>query len=515
LRDLEVPAFLSGKEALLRFEGVALRARVLVNGLVAGASEYPYLPFTINLTPFTRAGERLRLAVMIDNRLLDGRLPDTKQRGWWNYGGLIRRVNLCIVSRLRIGDVRLLTLFHAKDTFDLSFHFIRPQKMWDSVNLVFSAINTPSCVFRASIRGTDTILRVGGVRPWSPEAPILYTFSFVPHFKDETGDTLRLRRGFCQLTTHQSRLLLNGNPYFLRGMGRHDVMGSKGPVLTREERRRDLCDMKAMGVNFLRIAHFPQHRDVYELCDSLGLLVMDEIPVWKSDPTFLGSQAGRAYGAGYVRAMVEAHAGYTCVGLWSVGNQLASFRTAVADYVCAAAEEAKKIDPSRPVTYCSYYYLWDKAFSHVDVIAVNEYFGWELASLEMLGPLLDKIHKDWPDKPVLVSEFGAQSKLGLKNPSARLAGIVKSMVSKDLSEDHHKLFLQSHMDTIWTRRAYVNGMVIWAYNDYMSYQNKARTGDMPAGLNACGMVTPDRERKASWEIVRQRYDFFSGHFAKQ
>ena len=227
---------------------------------------------------------------------------------------------------------------------------------------------------------------------------------------------MRLQRGFCQLAAHESGFFLNGNPYFLRGMGRLDVLGSRGPLLTREERRADLCDMKAMGVNFLRIVHFPQHRDVYELCDSLGMLVMDEIPAWKSNAAFLGSKQGRAYGAGYVRAMVEAHGNYTCVCMWSVGNQLDSYKTALADYVSAAAGEAKRLDPSRPVTYCSYYYLWDKAFSHVDVIAVNEYFGWELASLGMLGPMLDKIHKDWPDKPVLVSEFGVQSKLGLKNP---------------------------------------------------------------------------------------------------
>jgi hypothetical protein len=116
---------------------------------------------------------------------------------------------------------------------------------------------------------------------------------------------------------------------------------------------------------------------------------------------------------------------------------------------------------------------------------------------------------------VLVSEFGVQSKIGLKNPAAHLAGVVKSMVTKDLSEDHHQLFLRSHMDTIWTRRAFVGGMVVWSYNDYMSYLNKARTADMPVGLNACGMVTRDREKKLSWEIMRQRYDFFRAQFTER
>jgi beta-galactosidase/beta-glucuronidase len=514
-RDLVVPASSAGKDAFLCFDGVALRAKIFVNGVIAGASDYAYLPFTINLTPFCHAGTRLRLAVMVDNRLLDGKLPDTRARGWWNYGGLISDVSLRLVSRLRIDDVRLLTLYHAKDSFDLSLRLSPPVNKWDSVSLTFSAADMPGRIFKASIKGTDTVLRIGGILSWTPESPVLYRFAFVPHFNGRPGDTMRMQRGFCQLSARDSGIYLNGNPYFLRGMGRIDVLGSKGPLLTREERRADLCDMKAMGVNFMRVVHFPQHRDIYELCDSLGILIMDEIPAWKSKAAFLGSTQGRAYGAGYVRAMIKAHGNYTCVCLWSVGNQLDSYKTALADYVSAAAGEAKKLDPSRPVTYCSYYYLWDKAFSYVDVVAVNEYFGWELASLGMLGPMLDKIHKDWPDKPVLVSEFGVQSKIGLKNPAAHLAGVVKSMVTKDLSEDHHQLFLRSHMDTIWTRRAFVGGMVVWSYNDYMSYLNKARTADMPVGLNACGMVTRDREKKLSWEIMRQRYDFFRAQFTER
>jgi len=514
-RDIDAAALSSDKDVFLRFGGVALRSKIFVNGTIAGAGEYAYLPFTIDLTPFLHAGNGLHVAVMVDNRLIDGKLPDAKARGWWNYGGLIREVGLCAVSRLRIDEVRVLTLYHAKDTFDLSLSFSRAQPRWDSVSLVFSAADTPSRVYKASVHGADTILRIGAVRPWTPESPVLYRFAFIPHFDGRSGDTMRLQRGFCQLTAHTSRLLLNGNPYFLRGMSRHDVWGSKGPLLTREERRRDLCDMKALGVNFLRIAHFPQHPDVYELCDSLGMLVMDEIPAWKSSAAFLGSKQGRAYGAGYARAMVQAHGNFTCICMWSVGNQLASYKTAVADYVSATAAEAKSLDPSRPITYCSYYYLWDKSFSRVDVIAVNEYFGWELASLDMLGPMLDKIHKDWPDKPVLVSEFGAQSKRGLKNASAKLSGALKSMLTKDLSEDHHRLFLRSHMDTIWTRRDFVGGMVVWSYSDYMSYMNKARTDDMPVGLNACGVVTRDRERKLAWETVRQRYDFFRKRFAER
>jgi beta-galactosidase len=185
----------------------------------------------------------------------------------------------------------------------------------------------------------------------------------------------------------------------------------------------------------------------------------------------------------------------------------------VAEYVDSVARETRRADPSRLVTYCSYYYLWDKGFPHVDVISINEYFGWELGSLPVLSKMLDNIHRDWPHKPLIVSELGAQAHYGMHNPQPQLAGIVRSVLSKDLSEEHQALYLQSHMDTIWNRRAFINGMVVWGYADYRSGLNKARTSDMPPGLNACGIVTEDRKSKLSYEAVKERFGIFRSRSA--
>jgi hypothetical protein len=149
------------------------------------------------------------------------------------------------------------------------------------------------------------------------------------------------------------------------------------------------------------------------------------------------------------------------------------------------------------------------------VISINEYFGWELASLPMLSMVLDKLHQEWPDKPFIISEFGPQAAYGLRNPQPQLAGIFRSVLSKDLSEDHQALYLKSHIDTIWSRRSFVNGMVVWAYADYCSQLNKARTSGMPVGLNACGIATEDRKKKLGYEAVRERYTVLRQQWAKE
>jgi beta-galactosidase/beta-glucuronidase len=504
--DVPVQPAFKGKDIYLEFDGVCLRADIFANGRIAGKSPFPYVPFRVDLTPHVPAKGSVRLAIRVDNRLRERELPDLKANGWRLYGGLVREVNLSVAPKQRIDRAAVLTFHHAGDTFDLGVRLTPARACWDSVTLSLVSAKTPATVRKATVIGTDTTLRINGIAEWTPESPRRYLVTMTPWFAGKPGDTFRLRRGFSHMTSRGSTLLLNGSPVYLRGMSRHDVLDDADPLPDRKRRRDDLVEMKDLGVNFLRIAHFPQSRDIYELCDSLGILVMDEAPAWKTDAAFLGSREGREYGAAYMQAMIAAHGNYTSICLWSIGNQFASYKTSVAEYVDSVSRAARKGDPSRLVTYCSYYYLFDKGFPYADVIAINEYFGWELGSLPLLPKMLDKIHADWPDKPMIVSEFGAQAQRGMHNPQPQLAGIFRSVVSKDLSEEHQALYLQSHIDTILTRRSYVNGLSVWAYADYRCGLNKARTEEMPEGINACGIVTERRERKLAFKAVRERYE---------
>jgi beta-glucuronidase len=506
VRDVAITDSFAGYDLSLVFEGVCLRGDVFVNGARAGGCGFAYMPFTVDLGS-AGAGDTLHIAVRIDSRLLPRQIPDPAARGWRIYGGMQRDVVLLGRPKARIDDAQVRTICRGADTFDLHCSFRMPKEnRWDSVRVaVVRPEAAKNVIAGCTMHGSDTVLRVTGITPWTPENPVRYELRCVPFFGGKKGAVTTVSRGFCQLTSEKSRLLLNGRPYYLRGMARHDMLSFGGTPPTRDERRRDLADLKELGVNFLRIAHFPQARDVYELCDSIGLLVMDEIPAWKTDPKFLGSAAGHEYASAYMRELVNQHGNFTSICIWSIGNQIQSFKTSVADFVTTVASATRAADPSRLVTFCSYYYQWDRAFSAVDIIAINEYFGWELASLDMLPPMLEQVRREWPDKPVIVSEFGAQAQLGLRNADARLAGPVKSLLEKDISEDHQALFIGAHMDTIRGKSSFVGGMVVWSYNDYLSTMNKKRAPGTPEGLNACGIVTETRGRKLSYDVVRRHY----------
>jgi len=506
IRDINLAHLPENMNVSLDFAGLCLRSDVFVNGVRAGGSRYAYLPFTIDISQYRKAGAAVRIAVRVDSRLMPNQIPDLEAKGWWIYGGIGREVSLVTRPPQRIDGVQIRTLYRHDAVFDL--HCTITPTSGTRYDSVVVAVMPQGGVGRATaytFTGESALIRIGNIHAWTPEDPFRYELRFTPYFSGKKGASRAYLRGFCQLTTSGPQLLLNGKPYYLRGMARHDNVRLDGTPPTRQERLSDLSDMKSLGINFLRIAHFPQHHDVYELCDSIGLLVMDEMPAWKTDPKFLGSKEGWEYGSAYMRAIIAAHGNYTSVAIWSIGNQFKSYKTTVADFVGAVAANVKQADPSRLVTFCSYYYMWDKAIKSLDIIAVNEYFGWEFASLDMVAPMLDKIHKEWPDKPLVITEFGAQAQRGVRNSDAKLAGPIKSMIGKDISEDHHALFIAAHMDTIWSRRQFVSGMVVWSYNDYMANLNKKRAPDAPEGLNACGVVNDKRERKLAYDVVRKRF----------
>jgi len=512
-RDIKVPGSLTGKELILHFEGVSLYADVFVNGRRVGNSTFAYMPFSVDLTPICDTSADVNVAIRIDNRLQRQRIPDDKARGWWVYGGIDREVSLIVRSVNSIKSITVRTMIDKKGVFAL--HCSAPTLHGyhrDSITTVVTSLDGDDTLTEFSFAGIDTVVHINDVHPWTPDDPFRYRFTFTPFSGGNAGECKTILRGFAHLSTRKNRLFLNGNPIFLRGIARHDILELNGRPLTREQRRNDLAAIKHLGVNFLRIAHFPQHRDIYELCDSIGLLVMDEIPAWKTDKRYLATDAAHRYGSAYMNDLIAMHGNYTCICIWSVGNQFKSYKTSVADYVKVVASTVKRKDPSRLVTFCSYYYLWDKAFRYVDLIAINEYFGWELASLDMLPPLLDKIHKEWPDKPIVVTELGAQAKSGLRNSEPHLAGPIKSMLRKDISEDHQALFIGAHMDTIWNKRSFVSGMVVWSYADYMSNLKKPRTPDMPYGINSCGVVSAERKEKLSFQVVKRNYHRYGNEF---
>jgi beta-glucuronidase len=490
-----------GEELFLEFGGVALRCKVFIDGNLAGENNFAYLPFRL---PVKSEKDSITIAVQVDNRLLKNDIPDISCNGWWIYGGLIREVSLVRVPVPRIENCQVRTTYSGKDSFQVYFSADTVHIKPDSIELRVSRTGEKTRCFK--VAACDT-LPISGITPWSPETPVLYDFTITPFWKGRKGEAASIKRGFSHLYVRDAQLWLNGRPIFLRGVGRHDVgLHSIGHGLTRQQRLEDLKNIKALGANMLRIAHFPQHRDIYELCDSIGLIVMDEMPAWKSPPDLLGDTIKRQKLFDYMDALIDAHGNHTSIGIWCVGNEINGMNYSVGDYIKTMADFMKKSDPSRMFTYTSFFYQFDKAFEYADVVAINEYFGWYVGSVEMLNPMFRSIHEKFPDKPIIVTEFGAAAALGIRNPKAALAGPIASMVTKDFSEDYQALLMKEQIKTIWNNHPITGGAVVWCYNDFMENRKMPNPKIFEKGLTGLGIVTEDRKKKLAYSAVKAEFE---------
>ncbi|MBF0430242.1 MAG: hypothetical protein HQK83_03110 [Fibrobacteria bacterium] len=463
-------------------------------------------PFEIKLNPYLKANSPIQITVLTDNRLTERAIPDTYCNGWRLYGGIIRPVLLCYRPKNRLEHVTIRTFHIQENTFDLAFSFKQIGKTPDHLSLeIITPEGQPFIrhTFKSIISDSLYKIRIHNTHPWTPETPYLYQIKLIANF-DGNLFTKEFKKGFMQVTTSKNNILLNGKPYYLRGISTHEGVDNKGPLSNKQEKLADFIDLKRLNVNFLRVPHYPQPEYVYTLCDSLGILVMDEIPAWKTSPRFLGSRDGKSFATEYLSKMITTHGNYTSVALWSFGNEFHSFRSNVSNYIKHLSAYAKQADLHfRPSTYCSYFYHYDKAYEYVDIISVNEYFGWHIGDLEMLIPILKKIQKKWPDKPLIISEVGCSSQMGLRNAKAKLAGKITSMLKKDYSEDHQALYLRSHLTTLWDNRDLCQGTVVWNYTDYHTPRKKYQTKEMPPWISGFGLVNLQRKKKlAYWEVQK-------------
>jgi beta-glucuronidase len=489
----------------LRFLGVAIRAKVWVNDVLVGEHLFPHTAFEVDITRAAVRDGSNALVVMADNALLDMAIPDTKCTGWWNYGGIHREVYLehrpglhledpVVVTKKSGNRWRLDLTVRVRNYGESTTGAVRVRLLDKSGRAVWNRrIDRP---FQPGLSEAEVGTEVPGARPWSPETPNLYLLRL-----ETPQDRKQVRIGFRQIEVRGTEIHLNGRRILVKGISRHEMYPGVGFVVPEAQTRRDLEDIKAIGCNFLRTTHYTPHPRVLDFADELGLLAWVEIPAWQSKAETLASaEVWERYGEPQLREMVEQYRTHPSVVVWSVGNEFPSDKAEVVPYVAKACRFVRGLDPTRLVTFASDRHDRDLSFEHVDFMAINEYFGWYERSMFDVGAMLDLLHARWPRLPILVSEFGAGSVIGRRNPNP-----TDSM--QDYSEDYHLKMMRVHLDQIYApeRRSFVAGSVIWLYNDFAQDRVYTVQPPIPGDVNNKGLVTEERVRKSVYGYVKERF----------
>lgn len=339
----------------LRFEGVESAFHVFVNGVFAGYSVGSRLPAEFDITGLCRLGQNL-ISVMVYRYSVGSYMED---QDMWRLSGIFRDVYLIYRPSSHLWDVRIDSLLGT----DLKTGILQVSgsmgKLEEGCNPTVS-LELFDCTEKALIEhnlslsdGTFTFSTEMAVLPWTAETPNLYTLVVTLKSGDEVLEAIPFRIGFRTVEIKDGNLLVNGTPIMIKGVNRHEFHPVLGRTLSYEGQKRDLLIMKKHNINAVRTAHYPNHPVFYELCDELGIYVVDEADLechgvelagdadlLASDPRFQKAFVDR------IERTIHRDKNHPSVIIWSMGNE-----SGFGPNIVAMAETARRLDPTRPIHY--------------------------------------------------------------------------------------------------------------------------------------------------------------------
>lgn len=381
---------------LLRFEGVASAFYVWVDGQLAGYSQGATEAAEFDITPLLVANQDApalashTLAIEV-YKYSDGAYLEDQD--FWRLGGIHRSVSLIHTPQLRIADVTVRTVERkASGNMGRASYLLQvdPELLWSGddgsqqslrqgleavqgcqltatlSDAAGQAITTLTCDAEEVLdldhkagrmntwypqRGPRRLgrmqARIDNVQEWTAETPYLYTLRLA--LTDSLGHPLQQltqRVGFRQVEVSHGQMLVNGHPIRLRGVNRHEHDPQLGRVMTDERMLQDILLMKQAGVNAVRTSHYPNCPRWYELCDSLGLYIMDEADIETHGLRGTLASMPEWHAAFLDRAvrMAERDKNHPCVILWSMGNE-----SGYGPNFAAISAWLHDFDPTRPV----------------------------------------------------------------------------------------------------------------------------------------------------------------------
>ncbi|MFJ9556361.1 glycoside hydrolase family 2 TIM barrel-domain containing protein [Nocardiopsis sp. NPDC101807] len=344
-REFDLPEDWPEGAAALRFDGVDSCFRVWLNGVELGFSTGSRLAAEFDAGHLLRPGRNV-LAVRVHQWSAASYLED--QDMWW-LSGIFRDVTLTALPERGVGDVAV----HASYDHENGTGVLRVDVAGSAEALVsvpeLGLVDAPAGVEHA----------VGPVEPWTAEEPRLYDAVVAA-----PGERARLRVGFRTVEVSGGLLRVNGRPLLLRGVNRHEWHPDHGRAVPRETMREDVLLMKRHNVNAVRTSHYPPHPDFLDLCDELGLWVVDECDLethgfelvgWRGNPS--DDPRWRDAYLDRIARTVGRDRNHPSVVLWSLGNESGTGRN-----LEAMAAWVREHDPSRPV-----HYEGDRDSSYADV----------------------------------------------------------------------------------------------------------------------------------------------------
>jgi beta-glucuronidase len=497
-RSLFVHSPVPGYRTILHIGAANHQSRVYLNGKLLATHEGGYGPFCVELTGLFRpAGEANSLVISVNNHRETDAIPTTRT-DWFNYGGILRDVTLLDVPTTFIRDMVLQLDPRDPSRLLAEVSLDGPSAAGQSVEFRIGDTAVGSLTTGADGSASGHFDTSADLARWSPERPTLHSVSVVA-----PTDSVTDQVGFRTVAVAGATILVNDTPTFLRGIALHDeAIGEPGRrIRTKAEAVELLGHAKALGCNFVRLAHYQHNEHTVRACDELGLLAWAEVPVywgisWDNPATL---QNGRDQ----LRELIVRDRNRASIILWSVANETPPKDNRTA-FLQTLVGDVRLLDPTRLVSAALFAHQRGE-FSHyrpgetdwviddplgesLDVLAVNQYQGWYYGNFEEMS----RITWSTPyDKPLLFSECGADGKSGFR-------GAIDESWTEDLQAEVYR-----HQIAMWNRIPFLAGVSPWILKDF-----RAPLRVLPGiqdGFNRKGVIGPNGERKLAFDVLHAFY----------
>lgn len=522
--DFFVPGEWEGREILLRFGAATHRASVYVNGILITEHEGGFLPFSAKVTTVVRYDSYNKVVVKVNNELNCTNLPCgetiTLPNGkkmskpyfdFFNYAGLQRSVYLLALPGESIVDFDLDYAIHGKNA-EVSYQ-IRTNGEHAAQLALFDAKG--HCV--AQKDGKEGVLYVENARLWQVRNAYLYRLRIRIMDGEELIDEYEQEIGIRTVKVEGMDILINGEPVYLRGFGKHEDSDIVGRGFNIGIMKRDFELMKWIGANSFRTSHYPYSEEIYQMADREGFLIIDEVPavgMFQSLMNFMEASTGKQTAffkkettpvllKAHLRAIEEMIArdkNHPSVVAWSLLNEPETTNEAAVPYFKEVFDLANKLDmQKRPRTFALIMNsLPDtcKCYQFSDIIALNRYYGWYMKGgyeISVAEELFRKEMNAWKEKklnkPFIFTEYGADTLASEhKLPSV--------MWSQEYQDEYLKMTHE-----VFDSYDFIKGEQIWNFADFQTTE-----GIMRVNGNKKGVFTRQRQPKDIAYKLKERWE---------
>ena len=478
------------KKLILYFGAVNYESIIYINGILIGKHIGGFTPFNFDITTKLKNGENF-IILKIDNKRKKENIPSL-MFDWWNYGGITRDVYLIETDNIYIQNYHFLLNKQNKNQIDIK---IELNKNNTNTSAQIIKLSIPELNIRKSLRINNNKeitkkIEVNDLILWTPDNPKLY--KIIIKFNDEE---IIDHIGFRTIEVLDKKILLNGNPIFLRGISIQDEKpNNDGEINTLKDVKILLSWVKELGCNFIRLVHYPHNEYMIREAEKEGILVWSELPIywdlaWEDKDTYNNAQR-------QLNDMILRDINRANVIIWSIGNEIPSSKSRDF-FLFNLITFAQTLDNSRLITmaFKAIYSnnniyknnLNDAMVKYLDIISFNQL-------LEQNSDInsFDKMKFDISyNKPIIISGLGVEAKFGYHGT-----------LSQIWTEEFQDNYYNNYFEFLETIEGLV-GVSPYILKDFRS--PKGVLNSIHNFYNRKGLVSDKGEKKKAFYTLRNWY----------